>query len=118
MLRFADDIALITSTERELEEALNVTQTVFNNYNMKIDIEETKVIVRRTKSGKKWLDLQISSGKIGEISSFCYLRSKIKRDGCCNADIRSRIGQAKIAFAKIKTQFLPFFNTCNNEGIL
>ena len=53
MLRFADDIALITSTERELEEALNVTQTVFNNYNMKIDIEETKVIVRRTKSGKK-----------------------------------------------------------------
>ena len=38
MLRFADDIALLENTERELEEALNVTETVFNmniTWNMK-----------------------------------------------------------------------------------
>ena len=43
MLRFADDIALLANTEKELEVALNVTETVFNNYNMKINIEKTKV---------------------------------------------------------------------------
>ena len=36
MLRFADDIALLANAERELEEALNVAHTVFNNYNIKI----------------------------------------------------------------------------------
>ena len=29
MLRFADEIVLLAKTERELEEALNVTETVF-----------------------------------------------------------------------------------------
>ena len=45
MLRFADYtcVVLLANTERELE-ALNVTQTVFNNYNMKINTGNTKVI--------------------------------------------------------------------------
>ena len=55
MLRFVDDTSLLANTERELEEALNVTETVFNNYNMKINIGKTKVIACRTKSGKKRL---------------------------------------------------------------
>ena len=60
------------------------------------------MIACRTKSGKKWLNVQIGNEKIEEISEFCWLGSKIKRDGGhCNADIRSRIGQAKITFAKI-----------------
>ena len=45
--------------------------------------------------------MSISNEKIGEISEFSYLGSKIIRDARCNIDIRSRIGQAKIAFAKI-----------------
>ena len=68
---------------------------------MKIKIGKTKVIACRIKSGKKRFNVQIDNQKIGEISDFCYLRSKITRDGTCNADIRSKIGQAKIAFAKI-----------------
>ena len=32
MLRFADDIALPENTERKLEETLNVTDRLFNNY--------------------------------------------------------------------------------------
>ena len=44
ILRFADDIFLFANTERGLEEALNVTATVFNNYNNEINIGKTKVI--------------------------------------------------------------------------
>ena len=94
MLRFAD-------TERELEKALNATETVFNKNNMEINIEKTKVIACRIKSGKKRLNIQKGNEKIGESSEFCYLGSKITRGGRCNADIRSRIEQAKKAFAKI-----------------
>ena len=32
ILRFADDTSLLANTERELEEALNERETVFNNY--------------------------------------------------------------------------------------
>ena len=59
MLRFADDIAVLTNTKRELEETLNVTETIFNNYNMKIDTGKTKVIACRTKSAKKLFDIKI-----------------------------------------------------------
>ena len=40
MLRFAGGIAFPANAERELEEALNVMETVFNNYNMKINIDK------------------------------------------------------------------------------
>ena len=50
ILRFADDITLLANNKRELEKALNVMETVFNNYNMKINMGKTKVIVCRTKS--------------------------------------------------------------------
>ena len=46
-------------------------------------------------------NIKIDNGKIGEISEFCCLGGKITRDGRCNANIRSKIGQAKKAFPKI-----------------
>ena len=68
---------------------------------MKINIGKTTVMACRTKSAKKRLNIKIDNGEIGESNEFCYLRRKIKKDSRCNADIRSRIGQAKKTFAKI-----------------
>ena len=91
---------------KKLKEALNVTKTVFNNYNIKINIGKTKSIACSTKSGNKRFNIKIGNGKIGKISELCYLGSKITRDGCCSADMRSRIGQAKKAFDKRTQLFL------------
>ena len=66
-----------------------------------MNIGKTKVIACRKNPGKRCLNIKIGSEKIGEIYEFCYLGSKITRDGRCNADIRSRIAQAKKAFAKL-----------------
>ena len=96
MLRFANNIALLVNTERELEKALNVTKAVLNNYNMKVNRGKTKAIACR----KKRLNIKTGNEKIGKINEFCYLGSKITRDGRFNAGNCSRIGQAKIAFAK------------------
>ena len=68
MFRFADNIALLANTERELEEALNVREIVFNNYNMKINTEKTQAIPSRPKLVKKRLSIKIGNEKIGEIS--------------------------------------------------
>ena len=72
----------------------------FSPCNRKINIGKTKPIACRTKSGKKPLNIKIDNKKIGEISELCYLGSRITRDCLFNADIRSRIGQAKKASAK------------------
>ena len=47
------------------------------------------------------MNIKMGNEKIGEISVFCYLESKITRDGGCNADIGFEIGQAQKAFAKL-----------------
>ena len=83
MLRFADDIALLANTESELEEALNVTETVFNNY--KMNMGKTKLIACKTKSGTKRLNIQIGNENIREIGVLCYSGSIITRDDRCNA---------------------------------
>ena len=45
--------------------------------------------------------VQTGNEKIGKIREFCYIGIKITRDGRCNADIRSKVGKAKLVFAKI-----------------
>ena len=44
------------------------------------------------------MNVQIGNEKIGEIREFCYLGSKIRRDGRCNANICFGIGQAEKAY--------------------
>ena len=100
MFRFTDDIAPLENTESELEEAFTVAETVFNNQDMKNNIGKTKAEACRAKSGKKPLKIKIGYEKIREISKFGYLKSKITRDGRCNVDIRSKIGQPKEACTK------------------
>ena len=39
-------ISLLANIERELEETLNVTETILNNYNMKINMVKTNAIFR------------------------------------------------------------------------
>ena len=92
IFRFANDIALLANTERKLKEVFNVTDSVFIKYNVKMNIGNIEIIPCRTKSDKKRLNIKIGNGKIGEISEFRYLESKITRDGRYNIGIRSRIG--------------------------
>ena len=101
ILRFVDDIALLANTKKKLEEALNVTEAVINKNNIKINMGKPEVIASRTTLGTKRLDVQIGNRKIGEISEFCYLGSKITIDCFCNAGIHFRVGQTTIEFAKI-----------------
>ena len=52
------------------------------------------------------MNIKIGNENLEEISEFCYLGSKITRDGRCNADIRSRVGQAKKTFAELTQLFV------------
>ena len=121
MLRFADDIVLVAEKCSDLEKILNGMEKILNSgYRMKINKGKTKVMVCN-RCEHKDLDVKIGKEKIQEVSEFCYLGSKITKDGRSKKDIVCRIAQAKIAFyekinlfrskinLEIKKQFLKTY---------
>jgi ribosome-interacting GTPase 1 len=44
MLRFADDIAIVAGSEDDLQNSLNTIEKVFQEYNMKINRNKSKVL--------------------------------------------------------------------------
>lgn len=76
MLHFADDIAMITDSEVNLERMqLNLDKTLKENYNMKINIAKTKIFVYNRQQLST--NVKIKYVKRGNFSSFTYPGSKI-----------------------------------------
>ena len=74
-------------------------------YNMKINKKKTKVmkcpkIINRIK-----MNVRLQGTKLEEVEEFCYLGSIIKKDNRSKGDVKSRLAQAKNAFAE-KIQLL------------
>lgn len=79
MLRFADDIAVIDGTEQELSRELHIMEEVLNkDYNLKINIKKTKVIVC-SKNRRTSMNVRIKGEETGEVGEFTYLGSRITR---------------------------------------
>jgi hypothetical protein len=98
MIRVAGDIAIISESEKDLNETLiDMERVLVNRYNMKINRNKTKVMVCGRKiSGK--MNVVLGNQTLGEVEEFCYLGSKITKDGMCQKEIRSRIAQTKKTF--------------------
>lgn len=100
MLRFADDMAALAETKKELEEFLNTLNKVLNeDYNMKINLDKTKIMVSTIKERAK-CKVKIGNTILEEVKEYCYLGSTISNDGRSKRDIRIRIAIAKRAFMK------------------
>ena len=107
-VRYADDQAMITSTEEGLQEMVTQLNNTSEQYGMKINIKKTKVM----KIGKLPSNLRISiNGQILEqVTEFKYLGSVLCESGRCSKEIRTRIGMAKNAFMKRKELFTRSIN--------
>ncbi|MGI4401071.1 reverse transcriptase domain-containing protein [Klebsiella pneumoniae] len=96
MIRFADDIAVVASSSKELEEVLNLMQdTLSQYYHMNINIKKTKVMKCSKVDSSSRLNIKIGGTRLVEVAEFCYLGSIITKDNRCKRDVRSRIAQAK-----------------------
>lgn len=105
MIRFADDIALITENEEDLQKILcKMDKIMEEEFNMRINANKTKVLVcSRNDENKTAIELRNET--IQEVNEFTYLGSKITNDGRSSKEIISRIAQAKNAFYKKKNLF-------------
>ena len=96
-LRFADDKAVVASSQKELQNLMDNVNNVTKKYGMKINVKKTKVMcISRTGSHK--LKIIIEGQRVEQVTQFKYLGSIVSSDGYCEKDIRSRIAMGKQAF--------------------
>ena len=98
-VRFADDQAMVSSTNAGLQRMMDVLNATSKEYGMKINIKKTKVMrISRTERAKA--KILIDGNSLEQVMEYCYLGSTVTSDGKCHKDIRKRIAMGKSAFNK------------------
>uniref|UniRef100_A0A8D8XEA4 Craniofacial development protein 2 n=1 Tax=Cacopsylla melanoneura TaxID=428564 RepID=A0A8D8XEA4_9HEMI len=108
MLRFADDIAIVTDNENDLQNILHTMNNLMKNqFNMKINKKKTKILIcsRMEEDRQRTLSIKLEDEILQQVTEYKYLGSLITNDGTSRKEIISRIGQAKCAFNKKKELF-------------
>lgn len=105
-IRFADDIALVSESEKDMQRSLTAHVKILQEYQMKINANKTKTMVVTKTKEIPLVKLEMDNDLIEQVQRFKYLGSTITSDGGrCSIEIRQRITMAKRAFMK-KRQLL------------
>ena len=91
-LRFADDIVLLTRSEKDLQSLVDNVHLWSSNFGLKINIAKTEVQV--ISKQQQDINITISGAKLVQVEKFVYLGGTITQSGKCTEDIKNRIGKA------------------------
>ena len=86
MIRYADDKAVVGSSQKGLQDWMNRLNTVMKQYGMKINVNKTKVMCTSRQGKSKVLQL-IDDQQVEQGSQFMYLGSWTSDDGHATKDI-------------------------------
>ena len=100
-VRFADDQAMVSSTNEGLQRLMNGLVKAAEEYGMKVNVKKTKTMII-SKTGNKTVDITIGQHKVEQVQQFKYLGATITDDGRCEQEIRCRIAMAKQAYTRNK----------------
>lgn len=104
MLRFTDDVAMLADSEENLKGMLPnlecFDKTVKQEYNMKINMTKTKILVCSRQYIKS--NIRINNITLERVNNFTYLGSKVTSDRKSTTDINCKIAQTKQPFFKKK----------------
>jgi len=99
MTRYADDKAVVVSSQKGLQQLMNRLNAVKKEYGMKINVKTTKVMcISRKGKSKVPVCLLIDDQQVEQVSQFKYLGSCISDDGYATKDIRARTAMGKTLF--------------------
>jgi len=105
-LRYADDIILLASSEKELQELVDRVNRAGRRYGLKINENKTKVMA--TSGGL--CTVRINNNILDQVDTFPYLGSLITDDANCTKEIRARL-------AKGYNVCLGLYKIWQNHGI-
>jgi hypothetical protein len=98
-LDFADDLALLSHTQQQMQEKTNIVAD--NSARLGLNINRGKSKVFKTNASNE-TPITVQGEALEEVDSFTYLGSILDKQGGTDADVRTRIGKARAAFHQLK----------------
>lgn len=97
-LDYADDVALLAESERDLQAALDRIHMVAEGVGLKINPKKTKCLVAPAGTP---CSLSLNGEQIEQVDRFVYLGSTFTDDLSCTHEVHCRIGKASSAFNQL-----------------
>jgi hypothetical protein len=123
-LAYADDIALLSTRQADMQEKLIALQNNAKIVGLNINISKTKSMAIGTQAATFFIE----ENPIESVNSFTYLGSEITTDGGAREDVKIRIRKAQVAFSQLSNIWrsnqlslstkLHVFNTCVKSVLL
>ncbi|KAI8493069.1 hypothetical protein Bbelb_290730 [Branchiostoma belcheri] len=96
---FADDIALLSHIQKDIQEKTNSVDQQASSVGLKIHSDKTKIMKVKNKSTSK---TSIRGQELEEVQDFKYLGSYISADSNIEKEVSTRLGLAAQAFTKLR----------------
>ncbi|KAJ8333779.1 hypothetical protein SKAU_G00410980 [Synaphobranchus kaupii] len=98
-LDFADDLALLSHTQQQMQEKTNTVAV--NSVRLGLNIHKGKSKFLKVNTDNV-TPITLEGGVLEEVESFTYLGSIVDKQGGTDADVKVRIGKARVAFHQMK----------------
>jgi len=98
-LDFADDLALISSTERHIQTKVSNLGRYAKMTGLRNNTAKTMMMNWNNPSVR---EVQVNGEELETVSKFVYLGGTVTQEGGSDEDIRSRFGKARAAFRKLR----------------
>ena len=98
-LDFADNLALLSHTHRQMQEKTNSVKDSSAQVGLRINRGKTKVLRINTTTTEP---VRLDDDLLEEVNSFTYLGSVVDIQGGTEADVKARIGKARAVFLQLK----------------
>ncbi|CAM4456566.1 unnamed protein product [Leuciscus chuanchicus] len=98
-LDFADDLALLSHTQQQMQEKTNTVAE--NSLRIGLNIHKGKTKVLKVNPADT-APIKLEDEVLEEAEIFTYLSSVVDKQGGTDADVRVRIGKARTAFQQLK----------------
>ncbi|CAH8633484.1 unnamed protein product [Schistosoma curassoni] len=98
-LDFADDLALLSRTHEQMQMKTASVAAVSASVGLSVHKGKTKVLKFKAENSNP---ITLDGETLEDVESFTYLGSIIDEQGGSDADVKARIGKARVAFLQLK----------------
>jgi len=100
-LRYADDVAIITESQHDLQTILDQINTESKNYDLFMNVKKTKVMVCSKDAIQ--VNIQLDKERVEQVDDFVYLGASCSSSLNNSKEIKKRLAIARSKFSDIQT---------------
>ena len=97
-LDFADDVALISSTQRHVQLKTNRLVENAERKGLRVNVVKCKVMRINARNNEA---ITVNGLALEDVEKFTYLGATVCKQGGCEEDVKARLGKARKAFVKL-----------------